>query len=341
MIRKIKIDFDTNNRDAILRCLMLQQSHNLALKEVSDLFGIMTFEPTYDTVRYAVRKKAYYNGDCPDVDGWCSKGDIGPYRIFSTCDPTIADYPLEEITEHDMNKKSTKAGLIQLLFYLVLGALSIGTFASKYFGSTAALFEMQISDILEPVSLILSAYLILKKIINPKAFTKPIRNPSWFKLYVLPWIYLPLIILMIIGGVYFIMKLEKHPANEVPYQAPLDTAIVQYTLFGQIITARDEFMYISHSKEITNSLYEEALQENDDIKGRWFSPTFWNFNDYTELDTSDYENIDRAMLMDENTNSYDLQTQGVMVLIDNRLYGIAFDKEATTVERILKNLNLE
>jgi len=340
MQKKIKIDFDPYDKEKIMRILEQQQSYGYGLKDIGEVFGIMTFESTYETMRYAVRKKKAFRDFLPDVEGWISKGDIGPYRIFSTNDDTIDDYPAEELSENDLQKKSTMHNLLLFVVYLLLGALTVWTFMSKFFSSTAALFEMQLSDVIEPLCLILSVLLILHNLFHPQRNIKPMRNPSWFKLFVLPWICIPIILGFVCVCTFLLIKSDNpYPATEVPYQAPVETAKVYDTLWGQIIYAPNEFMYITHSEEMTLKLYEEAQNDNHD--GRWFSPSFWNFNVYTELDTTSYENIDKAVLMDENAKGYDLKTYGILILIDNRLYGIAFDKETTTAEVILNHLNLK
>ena len=342
MQKKIKIDFDPHDKTQILHTLEQQQSYGYVLKAVGEISGIMTFESTYETMRYAVRKKKSYKDFMPDIEGWISKGDIGPYRIFSTNDSTIDDYPAEELSETEQKKKNTSHNLLLLLLYLLLGSFSIWIFISKFFSSTAALFEMQLSDVMEPICIVLSIFLVLHNLLKGNNNTKPIRNPSWFKLYVFPWICIPLILVLVCVGTYLFIKGEEpRSATEVPYQAPIDTAKEYHTLLGKIIYASNEFLYIAHSSETTWALYEEALNNPDSQDGHWYSPYFWNFNVYTELDTGAYENIDKAFLMDEDKDFYDLETKGILVLIDNRLYGIAFDKETTTAEIILNHLNLK
>lgn len=340
MQKKIKIDFDPNDKEKIMHILEQQQRYGYALKEVSAFSGIMTFESTYETMRYAVRKKKSYKDFMPDVEGWIPKGDIGPYRIFSTSDSTIDDYPKEELNEKDLQKKSTFHNLLSLIAYLLLGALTVWSFLSEFFSSTAALFEMQLSDIIEPLCLILCLVSILHNLFHPQRIVKPMRNPSWFKLYVLPWICIPLILGSVCICTFLLIKSDDpHPATEIPYAAPMETAKEYHTLLGRVIYAPNEFMYIAHTEELAQKLYEEAQMDNHD--GHWFSPNFWNFNVYVELDTTDYENIDNAVLMDEDAKGYDLKTYGILILIDNRLYGIAFDKETTTAEVILNQLNLK
>lgn len=342
MQKKIKIDFDPNDKEKILHILEQQQSYGYALKDVGEISGIMTFESTYETIRYAVRKKKSYRDILPDVEGWISKGDIGPYRIFSTNDNTIDDYPAEELSEKDLQKKSTLHNLLAFIAYLLLGALTVWAFISEFFSSTAALFEMQLSDIIEPLCLILCLVSILHNLFHPQKVVKPLRNPSWFKLYVLPWICIPIILGFVCVGTFLLIKSDDpNPATWVPYEAPVETAKEYRTLFGKIIYAPNEFMYIARNEEIAHKLYEEALNDPDSNNGHWFSPDFWNFNVYVELDTTSYENIDKAFLMDEDNDFYDLEKRGIIVLIDNRLYGIAFNKETTTAEVVLNYLNLK
>lgn len=340
MQKKIKIDFDPNDKEKIMHILEQQQRYGYALKDVGEITGIMTFESTYETMRYAVRKKKAYKDFLPDVEGWGSKGDIGPYRIFSTSDNTIGEFPDEELSENDLQKKSTSHNLLAFIAYLLLCILTVWTFISEFFSSTAALFEMQLSDILEPICLILSVVAILHNLFHPQKNVKPMRNPSWFKLYVLPWICIPLILGSVCICTFLLIKLDDpHPATEIPYGAPVETAKEYHTLLGRVIYAPNEFMYIARSEELAQKLYEEAQMDNHD--GHWFSSDFRNFNVYVELDTTNYENIDKAVLMDENAKGYDLKTYGILILIDNRLYGIAFDKETTTAEVILNQLNLK
>lgn len=336
MQKKIKIQFDPFDKKAILQLLEEQLRLGYALKEVSEIFGIMTFESTYEKVRYAVRNKKGYRDDFPQADGWTSKGEIGIFRIFSTYDNTIEDYPLEDMSEKDLAKKSRLSNLLLLAVYFLLCALSLWLFFSKYLSSIAALFEMQLRDIVEPICLILTIYSILGNILSANKPRKPMRNPSWFKTYILPWILIPAILAVAVCIYCLIIKsADPKPAKEAPFQAPVETAKIKYTFLGQIITAQDEFMYIARNEKISGKLYEEAQPDNHD--GRWFSPSFWNFDYYRELDTSNYKNIDKALLMDNN--HYNLTTQGILVLIDNRLYGIAFDKETTTAEILLNQLD--
>ena len=60
MQKKIKIDFDPNDKEKILHILERQQNCGYALKDVGEISGIMTFESTYETMRYAIRKKKLY-----------------------------------------------------------------------------------------------------------------------------------------------------------------------------------------------------------------------------------------------------------------------------------------
>lgn len=340
MQKKIKIDFDTNNRETILHILDQHLQNGYALKSASSFSGIMIFESTYEEVRYAVRQKCAYRNSLPEAEGWTNVGGIGPYCVFSTTDNTIDDYPAEELSEKDLHKKTTLLNLLQLPLYILLGFFTFKSFMSEFSGSTASLFEMQLSDILQPICLILGVISILGKLFTSSNPGKTMQNPSWFKLYVMPWIMLSLIIGIICALSYFVIQSDKsHPATEVPFQAPRETAKIRYTFFGKILSADGEFLYIAHDAETARKLYDEAQTDNHD--GRWFSRYFWNFNVYTKLDTTCYENIDNAVLMDENANGYDLNTYGILVLIDNRLYGIAFEKESTTAEFILNQLNLK